>query len=252
MFDDDHHGGDDGGGGCLVSLFFLAALTFLGTVLKWLGIGLAAAGIAALFARLLKGTDVGDPVRDPHKKPPARRTAGTAAQDGTWKPAGPASPVPAELRADLLALGVDDSDLESLDPDLFRSAGSGKPEDRELAAYRAFLRAQKGLDIPQALREADAVIVRLSKEEDPALRARILSFFNRYLPLMTEIFEAVRQGDRDLSDAVGSFPDIVKAFSDELYNTDEIVEINQKLIGQLAEMDGLRQQPSGGTTHDSH
>ena len=111
--------------------------------------------------------------------------------------------------------------------------------ERELAAFDEYLKAQTDPEIREKLRSANVILKKLSKEDDTFKREKILSFYDKYLPLITESIKAKEHGDVDLDESFETFTNAVEVFSKDLYNVDDIVEINQKLLEQLAIRDGF-------------
>ncbi len=112
-------------------------------------------------------------------------------------------------------------------------------EQRERAAYDAYFRAQNYSDAKYGLAEANAIIRKLFAEQDAAKRAKIIEFFDKYLPPMTDILEARKHGDVEMDDTVETFTETVKAFSKDLYEVDDVVDANSSVIESLAISDGL-------------
>ena len=110
----------------------------------------------------------------------------------------------------------------------------------EEASYRAYEQAYKeSALLSNKLYTANEVLEKLRAETDESKRIKILSFFDRYLPVMTEIIEASKHGDVDIDDSIERFTETVKAFSKTLYKVDDVVDVNQSMMERMAIMDGL-------------
>lgn len=68
---------------------------------------------------------------------------------------------------------------------------------------------------------------------------KYLLFFDRYLPIMTEIMEASKHGEIDVDESIERFTNTVKAFSSSLYKVNDVVEINKTVLENMAILDGL-------------
>ena len=112
-------------------------------------------------------------------------------------------------------------------------------EEKERASYDAYFRAQDGFGDADKLKEANSIIIALNEDADPFRRKEILSFYNKYLPLMTESIEACKRNSLDSGDMISKFTETVRNFSDELYKSKEVVEINSKVMETLSIKDGL-------------
>ena len=111
---------------------------------------------------------------------------------------------------------------------------------KEEASYRAYVSAYKGSTLLEAkLHTANMIIDKLHEETDESRRIKVLAFFDRYLPVITEIIEASKHGDADIDDSVNRFTDSVKAFSKSLYKVDEVVDVNSTVLENMAIRDGF-------------
>lgn len=111
--------------------------------------------------------------------------------------------------------------------------------DREEASYKNYFRVVEGSDIASRLKAANVILKKLYQETDPDKRTKILAFFDKYLPLMTEIVEASKHGDTDTEDSVKRFTETVKAFSRSLYRADDVIDVNKAAMESMAIRDGL-------------
>lgn len=111
---------------------------------------------------------------------------------------------------------------------------------KEEASYRAYVRAYNGSTLLSSkLCTANVIIEKLRSETDESKRIKILSFFDRYLPVITEILEVSKHGEVDIDDSIERFTETVKSFSRSLYNVDDVVDVNKSMMESMAIMDGL-------------
>ena len=111
---------------------------------------------------------------------------------------------------------------------------------REEASYWSYVRSyEDDAVLCGKLYTANVIIDKLREETDESKRIKILAFFDRYLPVMTEIIEASRHGDTDIDDAVERFTETVKAFSKSLYKADDVVDVNTTVLENMAIRDGF-------------
>ena len=111
---------------------------------------------------------------------------------------------------------------------------------KEEASYRAYVQAYKeSALLSNKLYAANAIIDKLHDEKDESKRIKILAFFDRYLPVITEILEASKHGDTDIDDSIKRFTDAVKAFSKSLYKVDDVVDVNRTVLENMAIRDGF-------------
>ena len=89
------------------------------------------------------------------------------------------------------------------------------------------------------LDSANAIVRKLFAETDEDKRRKILDFFDKYLPLITEIIEASKHGGNDTDDAFRRFTETVKAFSRNLYKADDVIDANKAVLESMAIRDGL-------------
>ena len=112
--------------------------------------------------------------------------------------------------------------------------------DKEEASYRAYVHSYEDSELlSDKLHSANVIIDKLHEETDETRRIRILAFFDRYLPVMTEILEASKHGDTDIDDSVSRFTDTVKAFSKSLYKAEDVVAVNKSVLESMAIRDGF-------------
>lgn len=110
---------------------------------------------------------------------------------------------------------------------------------KEEASYRAYVYAYESDTIlTSKLHTANVIINKLHEETDESKRIKILAFFDRYLPVITEIIEASKHGDADIDASIGRFTDSVKAFSKTLYKVDDVVDVNSAVLESMAIRDG--------------
>ena len=111
---------------------------------------------------------------------------------------------------------------------------------REYASYIDYFQAMRGAaSAENTLKVANTIIHKLHDETDESKRIKILAFFDRYLPVMTEIIEASKHGDADIDDSIKRFTDAVKAFSKSLYKVDDVVDVNSAVLENMAIRDGF-------------
>ena len=110
---------------------------------------------------------------------------------------------------------------------------------KEDESYLAYIKAQTGSPIAPRLQSVNTIISRLRDEEDEEKHEKIIVFFDRYLPLITEIIEASKHGAIDSDESVDRFIETVKNFSKSLYNVDDVVEVSSSVMESLAIRDGL-------------
>lgn len=111
---------------------------------------------------------------------------------------------------------------------------------KEEASYRAYVHAYEGNTVLSGkLYTANVIINKLHEETDEAKRIKILAFFDRYLPVITEILEASKHGDAEIDDSIRRFTDSVKAFSKSLYKVDDVVDVNSAVLENMAIRDGF-------------
>ena len=111
---------------------------------------------------------------------------------------------------------------------------------REEASYWAYVHSyEDDAVLSGKLYTANVIIDKLREETDESKRIKILAFFDRYLPVMTEIIEASQHGDTDIDDAVDRFTETVKAFSKSLYKADDVVDVNTTVLENMAIRDGF-------------
>lgn len=106
--------------------------------------------------------------------------------------------------------------------------------------YRAYSAAVAGSRERSKLAAATKIIDHLNDDDEN--RSRVIPFFHKYLPLMTEALRANRNNDEDLDDMIKSFTETVKAFSRSLYkekDARDVIDINKAVLEQLAVRDGL-------------
>ena len=203
MYDD-----DGGGGGCLGSLVGIAILMWMFEALKVVGVILLIVAVIALLVWLFRAAERS-----------GQRDAEIAAQQQ------------AERKA------------EQERREQLRKAEEARlahaKREAELAPLTEYLNAQKSPEIKEKLAAANAILRKLSEETAEAKWTRIVNFYEKYLPLMTEPIRATDHGDADIDETIRTFTETVKAFSRNLYDVDEVVDINNTLIRQLAMQDGL-------------
>ena len=110
---------------------------------------------------------------------------------------------------------------------------------RERESYDRYFSAQEGAELSGKLDVANAVVRKLFEEKDPAKRQEIFGFFDKYLPVMTEIIEASKHGGVISDESIGQFTQAAKTFSKNLYRADEVVDLNSSLLESMAVSDGL-------------
>ena len=111
---------------------------------------------------------------------------------------------------------------------------------REEASYWAYVRSYEDETLLcKKLHTANVIIDKLHEETDENKRIKILAFFDRYLPVITEIIEASKHGDADIDDSVKKFTDAVRAFSKSLYKVDDVVDVNSAVLENMAIRDGF-------------
>ncbi len=124
-----------------------------------------------------------------------------------------------------------------------RAKAAKEAEDKlakEEASYRAYVRSYEGSTLLSTkLYSANVIIDKLHEETEETKRNRILAFFDRYLPVMTEILEASKHGDADIDDSIDRFTETVKAFSKSLYKVDDVVDVNSAVLENMAIRDGF-------------
>ena len=110
---------------------------------------------------------------------------------------------------------------------------------KERETYDRYFAAQEGAHLYGRLDSANAIVRKLFAETDVDKRRKILDFFDKYLPLITEIIEAKKHGGTDADDAFRRFTETVKAFSKNLYQADDVIDANKAVLESMAIRDGL-------------
>ena len=111
---------------------------------------------------------------------------------------------------------------------------------KEEASYWNYVHAYEDSTLLcSKLYTANGIIDKLHEETDESKRIKILAFFDRYLPVITEIIEASKHGEADIDDSVKKFTDAVKAFSKSLYKVDDVVDVNSAVLESMAIRDGF-------------
>lgn len=109
---------------------------------------------------------------------------------------------------------------------------------KERESYDRYLDAQDGANLNGKLSEANEILRRLFDESDEGKRVEILAFFDKYLPLVTEIIEASKHGATDVDESLDRFTQTVKSFSKTLYKVDDVVDVNNAMMESMAIRDG--------------
>ena len=110
---------------------------------------------------------------------------------------------------------------------------------KERETYDRYFAAQESAHLYGRLDSANAIVRKLFAETDVDKRRKILDFFDKYLPLITEIIEAKKHGGTDADDAFRRFTETVKAFSRNLYQADDVIDANKAVLESMAIRDGL-------------
>ena len=110
---------------------------------------------------------------------------------------------------------------------------------KQMESFNKYFDAQNDFANASELRAANIILKKLNKEKDATKRSKILGFYDKYLPLMTEVIEASGHSNTDIDATIETFTKAVKAFYKDLYDAEEIVDINSTVIEQLAVQDGL-------------
>ena len=110
---------------------------------------------------------------------------------------------------------------------------------KERETYDRYFAAQEGAYLNGRLDSANAIVRKLFAETDVDKRRKILDFFDKYLPLITEIIEASKHGGTDIDDAFLRFTETVKTFSRNLYQADDVIDANKAVLESMAIRDGL-------------
>lgn len=116
---------------------------------------------------------------------------------------------------------------------------AAEKEQKERASYDRYFAAQEGAHLNGKLDEANSTVRRLLYETDEAKRAQILAFFDKYLPLVTEIIEASKHGAADIDEPLARFTETVQTFTRTLYKADEVIDLNKAIMESMAIKDGL-------------
>ena len=110
---------------------------------------------------------------------------------------------------------------------------------KERESYDSYKKILIGSKVRDKLADATKIIDNLQNDTDVERRPEIQSFFDKYLPVITASIEASKKGSADIDKTIKTFTEAVKAFSDDLYNVEDVIETNKALLENMAIRDGL-------------
>ena len=112
-----------------------------------------------------------------------------------------------------------------------------KAKERE--TYNAYNAALCSSSKQDELSEATDLIDKMVNENDESLRAKIITFFDKYLPIMTETLDVSTRSDVDIDETIEKFNETVRNFYNNLYKANDVIEENHATLESMAAMDGL-------------
>lgn len=105
--------------------------------------------------------------------------------------------------------------LEAENNSAYRKA---KASDHKNKAMREFFNELESFDLSENLEQAKVLLLKMERETEDEKKKKIERFYNRYLPLMSEVIVASKTGESGADNAISLFSEIEGRFYKSLYS----------------------------------